>query len=167
VLPQELSPLAVTELGRTLSRSHDVGEQHRREDPIASRRRRPTLERLADAMKPRGLAMADGDHELRADEYMELAELDRFGLIDVARRPQHQEQGGPVTLKLGPLMRIHGVFDRELVQIKIARYIRELLGCRLIKPHPDQLAIGPACGGKLSQVFRRADAQPVFVKWRT
>ena len=51
------------------------------------------------------LGVPDGDDEVRADEHVQLAELDLLHIVEVAGRAQHREQGVAVPLQLGPLMR--------------------------------------------------------------
>ena len=61
--------------------------------------------------------MAHGDDEVRPDEEVHLAELDLLGLVEVARRPQHDEERLPVALELGPLVGDR-VLDGELVEVE-------------------------------------------------
>ena len=80
--------------------------------------------------------MADRDHELRPGEDVHLAELDRLGLVDVARGAQDEEQRVAVALELGPLVGDDRVLDRQLVQVELARDGRELLARRAVEPDP-------------------------------
>ncbi len=73
-----------------------------------------------------GRAMAHGDHEVGADEHMQLAEVDLLGRVEIARRAQDHEQGVAVALQLGPLVRLHRVFHREWVQVELGGQGEEL-----------------------------------------
>ena len=55
-------------------------------------------------------------HEVRADEDVDLAELDLLDVVEVAGGAQHDEQGVAVALQLRPLVGDDGVLDRQLVQ---------------------------------------------------
>ena len=57
-------------------------------------------------------------------------------LVDVARRPQHDEERVPVALELRPLVRHDGVLDGELVQAESARDLVQLLARGLVEPDP-------------------------------
>ena len=96
----------------------------------------PRLQLLADAVQVGRLGVADGDDELRAGEDVHLAELDRLGLVDVAGGSKDEEQRVAVTLELGPLVRLHGVLDRELVQLELARDVGEFLRVRAVEADP-------------------------------
>jgi hypothetical protein len=50
--------------------------------------------------------VAYGDDEVGAGEYMELAELDAFIGLDVARRSQNREQDVVVAFELRSLVRV-------------------------------------------------------------
>ena len=67
--------------------------------------------------------MAHGDHEVRADEDVELAEVDLLDVVHVGRRAQDHEERVAVALQLGSLVGNDRVLDRQLVQ-------SELLGDR-------------------------------------
>jgi hypothetical protein len=59
------------------------------------------------------------DDEVRADEHVQLAELDLLDLVEVAGGVQHQEQGVVVALELGALVGNDGVLDDELVELEL------------------------------------------------
>ena len=65
--------------------------------------------------------MPDRHHEVRAGEYVQLAELDLLGLVEVAGRPQHGEQGVAVALQLGALVRRDRVLHGQRVQAELRR----------------------------------------------
>ena len=73
--------------------------------------------------------MADGDEEVLADEDVQLAEVDLFRGVEVARRPQHDEESVAVALQLRTLVCFEGVLDRELVQVELVGQRTEF-GCR-------------------------------------
>ncbi len=70
--------------------------------------------------------MPDGDAEVRPNEQVQLAELDLLDVVEIASRAQDDEQGVAVALELGPLVRLHGVLDRELVQVELRRERHQL-----------------------------------------
>ena len=63
--------------------------------------------------------MADGEHEVRADEDVHLAELDLLDVVEVAGGAQHDEQRVAVALQLRPLVGDDRVLDGELVQAEL------------------------------------------------
>ena len=71
--------------------------------------------------------MADGDHEVPADEDVDLAELDLLDVVEVAGRPQDDEQRVAVAFELRPLVGDDRVLDRQLVQVELPRHRGELL----------------------------------------
>lgn len=84
----------------------------------------PLLHARADGGEVGRLGVPDGDHEVAAEEHVQLAELHLLAVVHVAGRAQHREERGAVTLGLGALVGLHRVLHRELVQV-------ELLGERL------------------------------------
>ena len=91
-------------------------------------------------MKIGGLAVADGDHEVRPGKDVYFSELDRLGLVDITSRAQDAEQRGAVPLELGALVCVHGVLDGELVKVELAGDVGELRVGRAVETDPD----GPA-----------------------
>ena len=83
-----------------------------------------------------GLTVADDNCEALADEHLDLAELDGFGLVDVAGGLQHDEQRLAVHLEFRPLVRLDSVFDRELVESERLSDVRELLGHGFVQADP-------------------------------
>ena len=77
------------------------------------------LHAAADGGQVGGLAVADGEHEVRADEDVDLAELDLLDLVEVAGGAQHHEQGVAVALQLGALVGDDRVLDGQLVQAEL------------------------------------------------
>ena len=131
---RETSALAAEDLGLDLV---DVVLQAVRDGPVVVHD--PVHDRVEDGLGPppqqvgvalqppphlaqvRRLAVAHGDDEVRADEDVRLAELDRLGLVDVARRPEHDEERVAVALELRPLVGVERVLHRELVQPELLR----------------------------------------------
>jgi hypothetical protein len=60
--------------------------------------------------------MANCDHEVRAEEDVDLAEFDDLVVIDVPCRPEDDKCHLTVLLNLRSLVRRDGVFDSEWVQ---------------------------------------------------
>ena len=69
---------------------------------------------------------------------MHLAELDLLRSVKVPGRLQNYEERVAVALDLGPLVRLDGVFDRQLVQSELAGDSGELLLGRLVEADPGQ-----------------------------
>lgn len=63
--------------------------------------------------------MADRDQEVRADEDVELGEIDLLLGVEVAGGAQDDEEGVAVALQLGALMGFEGVFDGEFVEVEL------------------------------------------------
>ncbi|GGT21971.1 hypothetical protein GCM10010254_48210 [Streptomyces chromofuscus] len=63
--------------------------------------------------------MADRDHEVGADEDVQLAEVDLLWCVEVAGRPQDDEEGLAVAFQLRPLVRLHRVLDGQRVQAEL------------------------------------------------
>ncbi len=76
-----------------------------------------------------GLAVADGEYEVAADEDVDFAEVDLFDVVEVAGGAQHHEQRVAVAFEFGPLVGDDRVFHGQFVQ-------PELLG------HGQQLRLG-------------------------
>src|SRR4029453_1062550 len=127
------------------------------DDRVSDRHRPPPQHvraRLAPPTYPpqlRRIAMADGDHELRANEDRDLAKHDRLRLVHVAGMSQDDEQRVSVTLQLRPMMRFDSVLDGELVQVELARDRRELLLARLEKTQPGNRVAALAGGVELGK----------------
>ena len=79
---------------------------------------RMRLEVEPDVVQRAALAVADGDHEARAGEDHQLADLDRLCAADVAGRLDHEEQRVADDLELRALVGVDGVLDRERVQLE-------------------------------------------------
>lgn len=124
---------------------------------------RACLQLRAHQMQVWSFGVADGDHELRSREDVDLAELDGLRLIDIARGPKHEEQALAVALQLGTLVRLHGVLDGERVQIKLARDLVELLRVRAIQADPRNAVPVAACGAQFRQRLRCVRALAVAV----
>lgn len=63
--------------------------------------------------------MADRDQEVRADEDVELGEVDLLLGVEVAGGAQDDEEGVAVALQLGALMGLQGVLDGEFVEVEL------------------------------------------------
>ena len=78
------------------------------------------LEVQAHVVQRAALAVADGDHEARAEEDHHLADLDELLAVDVARGLEHDEERvAAVDLELGPLVGVDGVLDGQRVQLEV------------------------------------------------
>ena len=98
------------------------------------------LHAAADRGQVGGLAVADGEHEVRADEHVDLAELDLLDLVQVAGGAQHHEQGVAVAFQLGSLVGDDGVLDRQLVQAELLGDGQQLRLGRPVEPDPGHRA---------------------------
>lgn len=54
---------------------------------------------------------------------------------------QHEEQGLPVALQLGPLVALHGVLHRELVEVEHPGGLVDLLFVRVVQDHRQAPAV--------------------------
>jgi hypothetical protein len=77
---------------------------------------RLVLEPAAHGGQFAGLAGADGEHEVAADEDVDLAEVDLFDVVEVAGGAQHDEHGVAVAFQFRRLVRDDRVFDGQFVQ---------------------------------------------------
>ncbi len=82
------------------------------------------------------LRMPEGHDEVGAHEDVELADLDLFGRLEVARRPQHDEQGVVVAFELCPLVARERIFHRERVQSEFGCHGAHFFGSRAVPPAP-------------------------------
>ena len=80
--------------------------------------------------------MPDRDDEVRADEEVDLAELDLLDGVDVARGPQHDEQGVAVALELRALVGDDRVLDGQLVQLELVGQRGQLVLVGAVQPDP-------------------------------
>src|SRR5664279_3416857 len=80
----------------------------------------------------------DGDHEIDADEQVQLPAPHPLDVIEVPRREQHHEQGRTVPLQLGPLMRRNRVRHRQLVQLELGGHRPDLRHVGPVQPDPGQ-----------------------------
>jgi hypothetical protein len=103
--------------------------------------------------------VAHRENEVRADEDVDLAELDLLLLVEVGGGPQDDEQGVAIALELRPLMSDDGILDRELVQPELLGDWPELGVRRAEQTDPRERVRGRAedlC--RLDHRLRRADA---------
>ena len=82
--------------------------------------------------------MPDADDVARADEEMRLAEGD--AALDQLRGARDDEQRIAILLELWPLMRMLGVLDGEVVQVKLALHPQQEFAVRLQQADPDDMA---------------------------
>ena len=86
-------------------------------------------------------AVAHGQHEVRAEEDVDLAELDLLHVVEVGRGAEHDEQRVAVALELRPLVRDDRVLDGELVQPELLGDRHELGGGRPEQADPGHRAL--------------------------
>ena len=108
--------------------------------------RLPGLEVVPGLLQLSSVSVADRDHEVVADEEVDLAGLDGVVLVDVPERLDRQEQAALVELELGALMGVHGVLDGERVQIEGDRDVVELVLVRLVQTHPHEVLLAALSG---------------------
>ena len=72
---------------------------------------------------------------------MDLAELDLFLRVVIARGPQNDEKGIAVVLELRPLMRFPCILERQLVETERRAYVVQLLFTRLLQPDPGEAVV--------------------------
>ena len=107
--------------------------------------------------------MPDRDHEVRSDEHVDLAELDRLRLVDVASRPQDQEQDVAVPLELGPLVGVNRVLDCQFVELELTSDRGQLFLRGLVEPKPRHSLALPGRGGELREARGLGNALAVLV----
>ena len=83
--------------------------------------------------------MADGDQVALADEGIGLAEADVA--VHQLRRVHDREQRTPVGLDLGPLVRVLGILDREVVQVELLLQLVEQRVVGFVQADPDEAAV--------------------------
>ena len=99
------------------------------------------LEVEAHVVQRAALAVADGDHEARADEDHHLADLDRLGAVHVAGGLEHEEQRVAEDLELRPLVGVDGVLDRQRVQLEALAHRLDDLGAGVVEADPDEAVL--------------------------
>ena len=113
---------------------------------------------MADGTEVRRLAVADRDHELGPDEDVDLTELDLFDVIEVASRPEDDEQRRVVPLELRPLMGTDRVLDGELMQPELRGEGLDLLLLGSVETDPRHpIGVAPEALEGLGQRRRRVD----------
>ena len=149
-LAREQLGLNLVDVGLEAVDGQDVVVHHAVEDRVqhgagsAAQPRLVVLEVLAHLLERAALAVANGDHEVVAEEHQQLAEIDHLLRIHVARGLQDEKNHVPVDLELRPLVRIDGVLHGQRVQVELAFQRVELLRRRLVQPDPDEVAVLPA-----------------------
>jgi hypothetical protein len=123
----------------------------------------PRLERVAHGRDVRRVTVADRHDEMWTRVEVNLAELHRLGLVDVARRAQNAEQGVPIAFEPWPLVRMHSVSGGQHVQSELVRHSSELLLGRTAELDPRQSVAGLAGVVHVRRLgrFRRASPVPV------
>ena len=129
----------------------------------AAQQVRTRLEAVADAGEVGRLAVTDGDHEVRAREHVDLAELDGLGLVEVPGRAQHEEEHVAVALELGSLVGLDRVLHRELVQVELRGDGGELGRVGPVEPDPRDPVAVAARRVELGQRLGGGDALSVAV----
>jgi hypothetical protein len=124
---------------------------HHAVDDRVQDRLRPKRQQLGVGFHPpahtrqvAALAMPHRDHEILADEHVQLGEFDLLAAVDVAGRPQDGEEDIVVALDLRALVRHDRVLDRELVDAELPRHLAELGLVRLLQPDPGDTPDLPA-----------------------
>ena len=129
----------------------DDGVQDRVQHRLAAlgQQRRLALQPPAHPRQVRRLAVPHGDREVRAEEQVQLAELDLLGRVEVPRGLEDDEQRVAVPLELRPLVGLDRVLDGELGQVVQLGQLTELLRLGPVEPEPGQpvLALRPAPRG--------------------
>lgn len=88
--------------------------------------------------------MSHGEHEVAADEDMQLPEIDLFGVVEVARGAQDDEEGAAVALQLGALVGLQGVLDGEGVEVEFRRQGEQFVAAGAVQADPGEGAGGGA-----------------------
>jgi hypothetical protein len=96
----------------------------------------------ADPGQRTGLTMPHRQHESRAHEDAELSALHLVAGLQVARRPEHEEERLAVELELWPLVDAQRVFDREWMELERPLGHRHLLLGRHPEAEPHECAVG-------------------------
>ena len=119
-------------------------EVHQRVEDVA----RPLREQmrrgfaaLPDADMRAQRAVAHGDEVVAPEEDVGLAELEVARRGGHVRRAQNDEQRILVQLELRPLMRVVGVFDREVVQSELLLHLPQHILFGLVEAEPDELIV--------------------------
>ncbi|GAA3098695.1 hypothetical protein GCM10020001_013930 [Nonomuraea salmonea] len=100
--------------------------------------------RLRTPCRSGGLGVAYGDHEVGADEDVQLAERDLLHVVEVAGGAQHDEEGVAVAVGLGALGADDGVLQRQLVQLELLAELDQLPFLRPVEPDPGHRVGGSA-----------------------
>jgi hypothetical protein len=106
----------------------------------------PAVQDLGD-VEP--VVLADGDQCTRGQEGGQLAGDQLSGAGVEADGVRGQERVVGVTVQLGPLVRVDGVFDRQGVQLELAGDQRPLIGLGCYEVDPDHRARFPEVFGDL------------------
>ena len=118
------------------------------------------LEVEPDVVQRAALAVADGDDEARPDEDHHLPDLDRLGAVDVAGGLDDEEQGVAEHLELRALVGVHGVLDRQRVQLEALAHRLDDLRAGIVEADPDE-AVAARVGAAERGLQLDAAALPV------
>ena len=108
-------------------------------------------------------AVAHDDDEALAGEDVHLAELDLLGLVDVARRVEHEEVAVLVVLELRPLVGLHRVLDGELGEVEALGDVEQLVGVGVVQAEPDEAVVLAAFGSLVDREWRVVLSTAVLV----
>jgi hypothetical protein len=95
-----------------------------------------------------GDALADGDHEVLAEENADLPGVYLLALVVVAGRAQHRQlDPAGITLHFGSQVKGLGVFDSKIVQIEAVSYLGEFLRAGFKEAEPYEPGLCAAASG--------------------
>ena len=112
---------------------------------------------MANGAQVGRLAVAHGEDEGRADEDVDLAELDLLGLVEVPRRAKDDEQRVVVALELRSLVREDCVLDGERVELELRRQATRPRALRAVEADPRH-AVGLSAQASYVSVNDSGDA---------
>ena len=114
------------------------------------------------------LAAPDGDHEVIAEEdhhltgRHDLRGLGQLLVLDVGDGRDDHEQVVAEHLQLGAGVPVHGVLDRQRVQVELGRQRHQVLVLGVFEAEPDEAFAGAGQPGRDAEVLGRlADAVDV------
>ncbi|MNI79946.1 hypothetical protein D3C73_1364390 [compost metagenome] len=124
---------------------------------------RALLKPLAHTGNSAGFGVPDGHYEVWSGEDVQFAELNSFGFVQVAGRPQYREQVVVVAFKFGSLVRRDGVFHGEFVEPELLGHGGHLLLGGTIQPDPSHAAVFREHLKRLFEVMRGGSADAVYI----
>ena len=84
--------------------------------------------------------MTDGDDEVSSEEDVDFAELHPFFLVEVTRRPEHDQERLAVTVRPGPEVGLDRIAHGRLRQAELAGHRGQLFVVGLDEFHPGEPA---------------------------